>query len=153
MLGSVPCLAANPRVNRDEPASSRAFGKLPPGCQSSSPYPTMKPASQVNRSSPSARTGWLASSASRRSQLRTRRPAAEYALSASRSMTLMKPIRPRGMTSVIATLTQTAPTIRKPRTAPVMRTPLMLGLTGAAGRAWRPAAGAHLVQEVVKYPY
>jgi hypothetical protein len=36
-LGSVPLLAANPRVNSDEPASRSASAKLPPGSHSNSP--------------------------------------------------------------------------------------------------------------------
>jgi hypothetical protein len=50
---------------------------------------------------------------------------------------LMSPTRPRGMTRVTATFTHTAATIKPPRTAPAIRTSLMLNAGVGAG----PIAG------------
>src|SRR5580700_3640364 len=80
----------------------------------------------MNNSRLSVATGWLASRASRRSHRLTKRPITVYTRSTNRSTTLMNPMRPRGMTRVMATFTHTAPTSSTPRTAPAMRTPLML---------------------------
>src|ERR1022692_167119 len=108
----------------------------------------MKPMSQVSNSSPRVTTGWLASRASRRSQDRTNRPLAVYTRSTNRSTTLMNPTRPRGMTRVTATFTHTAATIRTPRTAAAMRTPLML-VSGPASAVPRPPGRAGLFHQIV----
>ncbi len=139
-LGPARLRSAKPRVNSDEPASRSAPGKLPPGSHSSSPKPTRNPASQLASRMPRLTAGWLASRASRRSQLRTRRAAGPYTWSTSRSTILMNPTRPRGMTRVTATFTHTATTIRAPRTAAAMRTPPMLEACGPPGPA-TPLAG------------
>src|ERR1700727_1876291 len=107
----------------------------------------------MNSSRPRVTTGWLASSASRRSQVRTKRLAAVYTWSTCRSTTLMNPTRPRGITRVTATFTHTAPTIRTPRTAPAIRTPLMLEPARSSPAPPHPGRGPrHQTRERLRRP-